>query len=150
MTIRRDDLDAGRIDLSDVADSAGQRLQPVHPGDVLKHDYLEPLGLSVYGLAGALGVSRSRIDNVVHGRRGVTAETALRLARFFGTSPEFWLSLQAGYDAETTRAKLGSRISAEVRPPRGLRRRSATTSACVYSKYSLPRCGRSTFRTTAL
>jgi addiction module HigA family antidote len=116
MTIRRDDLDAGRVDLSDVADSAGERLGPVHPGDVLRHDYLEPLGLSVYGLAGALGVSRSRMNEIVQGRRGVTAETALRLGRFFGTTPEFWLGLQAGYDLETTRAKVGERISAEVRP----------------------------------
>ena len=110
MTIRRDDLDAGRVDLSDVADPASGRLQPVHPGDVLKHDYLEPLGLSVYGLAGALGVSRSRINDIVQGRRGVTAETALRLGRFFGTTPELWLGLQVGYDLETTRAKLGSLV----------------------------------------
>jgi addiction module HigA family antidote len=116
MTIRRDDLDAGRIDLSEVAEPEGRRLGPVHPGDVLKHDYLEPLGLSVYALAGALGVSRSRMNDIVLGRRSVTAETALRLGRFFATTPDFWLGLQAGFDLETTKAKMGEKINAEVHP----------------------------------
>ena len=79
MTICRESLEAGQIDLSDVTD--GARLDPVHPGSILRRDYLEPLGMSVYGLAGALGVSRSRINEIVQERRAVTAETALRLAR---------------------------------------------------------------------
>lgn len=114
MVIRREDLDAGRVDLSEVA--SGERLPPVHPGEVLKHDYLEPLGLSVYALAGALGVSRSRLNEIVHGRRAVTAETALRLGRFFGTSAEFWLGLQAGYDLDATRRMVGDKIKAQVHP----------------------------------
>jgi antitoxin HigA-1 len=114
MTIRRESLEAGQIDLSDVTD--GTRLDPVHPGSVLRRDYLEPLGMSVYGLAGALGVSRSRINEIVQGRRAVTAETALRLGRFFGTSADFWLGLQAAYDLEVARHALGERIKAEVRP----------------------------------
>ena len=114
--IRREDLDAGRIDLSDVIDPSAGRLPPVHPGDVLKHDYLEPLGMSVYAPAGALHVSRSRLNEIVQGRRAVTVETALRLGRFFGTSPEFWLGLQAGYDLETAKLILGDKINAEVQP----------------------------------
>jgi addiction module HigA family antidote len=114
MTIRRESLEAGQINLSDVTD--GARLAPVHPGEVLRHEYLEPLGMSVYGLAGALGVSRSRINETVQGRRAVTAETALRLSRFFGTSADFWLELQAAYDLEVARHALGEKIKAEVRP----------------------------------
>ncbi len=116
MTIRREDLDAGRIDLSDVVDPSTTRLAPVHPGDVLRHDYLVPLRMSVYGLAGALKVSRSRMNEIVHGRRAVTAETALRLACLFDTSADFWIGLQAAYDLETARRVLGERIRAEVRP----------------------------------
>lgn len=116
MTIRREDLDAGHIDLSDVADLSAERLAPVHPGDVLRHDYLEPTGMSVYRLAKALRVPRSRMNEIVHGHRSVTAETALRLARLFDTSADFWLRLQAAYDLETTRRTLGEKINAEVHP----------------------------------
>lgn len=116
MTIRRDDLDAGRVDLSEVADADAARLAPVHPGEVLRHEYLDPLGWSVYGLAGALRVSRSRMNDIVHGRRAVTAETALRLARLLGTSADFWLGLQAAYDFETARVAMGERINTEVHP----------------------------------
>jgi antitoxin HigA-1 len=114
MTIRRESLEAGQIDLSEITD--GARLATVHPGTVLKHDYLEPLGMSVYALAGALGVSRSRLNEIVLGRRSVTAETALRLGRFFGTSADFWLGMQAAYDLEITRQAVGDKIRAEVRP----------------------------------
>lgn len=114
MTIRRESLEAGEIDLSDVTD--GTRLAPVHPGSVLRREYLEPLGMSVYSLAAALGVSRSRINEIVQERRAVTAETALRLGRFFGTSADFWLGLQAAYDLEVARHALGEKIKAEVRP----------------------------------
>ena len=116
MTIRREDLDAGRVDLSEVADLIGTRLNPVHPGDVLRHDYLEPAGLSVYRLAEALRVPRSRMNEIVQGHRSVTAETALRLARLFETSADFWLGLQAAYDLETARRAMGEKINAEVRP----------------------------------
>ena len=116
MTIRRDDLDAGRVDLSEVTEVDAPRLASVHPGDVLRHDFLEPLGLSVYGLAGSLRVSRSRMNDIVLGRRAVTAETALRLARLLGTSADFWLGLQAAYDLEAARLAMGERINTEVRP----------------------------------
>ncbi|OAN51594.1 transcriptional regulator [Magnetospirillum moscoviense] len=91
-------------------------MPPVHPGDVLRHEYLEPAGMSVYRLAEQLRVPRSRMNEIVQGRRSVTAETALRLARLFETSADFWLGLQAAYDLETTRLALGEKINAEVRP----------------------------------
>jgi len=114
MTIRRESLDSGAIDLSDVTD--GIRLAPVHPGSVLKHDYLEPLGMSVYALAHSLAVSRSRVNEIVQGHRAVTAETALRLGRFFGTSADFWLGLQTAYDIEVARIEVGEKVEAEVQP----------------------------------
>jgi antitoxin HigA-1 len=114
MTIRRENLEAGKIDLSDVTD--GTHLAPFHAGSVLRHGYLDPLGMSVYRLAAALGVSRSRINEIVQERRAVTAETALRLGRFFNKSADFWLGLQAAYDLEVARHALGEKIKAEVRP----------------------------------
>ena len=114
MTIRREELDAGAIDLSEVTE--GGRLAPVHPGLVLKHEYLEPLDMSVYALAHSLAVSRSRMNEVVQGHRAVTAETALRLGRFFGTSADFWLGLQAAYDLERAKLAIGERVKTEVQP----------------------------------
>lgn len=114
MTIRRESLDAGAIDLSDVTD--GFRLAPVHPGDVLKHEYLEPLDMSVYALAHSLAVPRSRMNEIVQRQRAITAETALRLGRFFGTSADFWLGLQAAYDLEVAKLSIGERVNAEVQP----------------------------------
>jgi addiction module HigA family antidote len=112
--ISREDLDAGRVDFSDV-ESAG-RLPPVHPGDVLRHDFLEPLGLSAHALAMALRVPPNRITTILAGERAVTAETALRLARHFGTSPGFWLNLQKAYELEVTERSEGERIRTEVAP----------------------------------
>lgn len=114
MTIRRESLDLGAVDLSDVVEEF--RLAPVHPGEVLKREYLDPLDLSVYALAQSLAVPRSRMNEIVQGHRAVTAETALRLAHFFGTSADFWLGLQAAYDLEVARHALGERIKAEIRP----------------------------------
>ncbi len=83
-----------------------RRLPNVHPGEVLLDDFLKPLGLSQYRLAGDLGIPESRVSEIVRGARGVTADTALRLARYFGTSHELWLNLQDRYDVEETqRAK---------------------------------------------
>ena len=76
------------------------RLQPVHPGEVLKHDFMEPLGLSAAALAKAVGVTPARINEIVRGRRGVTAETALRLARYFNTDARSWMNLQDRYELE--------------------------------------------------
>jgi proteic killer suppression protein len=114
MGITRQQLDRGEIDFSDVA--SDQRIGPISPGKILRDEFLEPLGLSVYALAKALGVSRSRINDIVLGRRGVTAETALRLARYFDTTPDFWLRLQTAHDLETAKATLGARVAAEVKP----------------------------------
>ena len=74
-----------------------------HPGETIREDVLEPLGMSVNRLAKALGITPTRLNNVVRGRRGITADTALRLARYLGSSAEFWLGLQLEYDLRTTR-----------------------------------------------
>ncbi len=112
--ISREDLDAGRVDFSDI--ETGERLPPVHPGDVLRHDFLEPLSLSAHALALALRVPPNRITTILAGERAVTAETALRLARHFGTSPGFWLNLQKAYELEVAERAEGERIRAEVAP----------------------------------
>ncbi|MGD0110179.1 MAG: HigA family addiction module antitoxin [Rhodopila sp.] len=112
--ISRADLDAGRVDFSDVEST--ERLPPVHPGDVLRYDFLEPLGLSAHALAMALRVPANRITAILAGQRAVTAETALRLSRHFGTSPGFWLNLQKAYELEVTERAEGDRIRAEVLP----------------------------------
>jgi len=93
---------------------AGKRLLPVHPGEVLLLDFLEPLGLTQYRLAKSLSVPPRRINEIVHGKRAVTADTALRLARFFGTSERFWLNLQTAYDLDVERDRLGTRLPREV------------------------------------
>ncbi|HEX2680088.1 MAG TPA: HigA family addiction module antitoxin [Candidatus Dormibacteraeota bacterium] len=94
---------------------AMKRLAPVHPGEVLLEDFLTPLGLTQYRLAKGLSVPPRRINEIVHGKRAITADTALRLARFFGTSERFWLNLQTGYDLEVQRDRLRKRLSKEVR-----------------------------------
>lgn len=114
MTIPRDALETGRVDLSDVL--SGERLAPVHPGTVLRDDFLEPLGLSVYELAKELNVPRSRANDIVRGQRAVTTDTALRLARYFGTSAEFWMTLQARHDLDVAARALRPRIEREVTP----------------------------------
>ncbi|MBM3568165.1 MAG: HigA family addiction module antidote protein [Alphaproteobacteria bacterium] len=113
-SIRREDLDAGRVDLSSVA--AGRRLAPIHPGEILREDFLEPMGISVYALARAIRVPRSRANDIVLGRRGISTDTALRLARYFDTTAEFWINLQARFDLESARIALSPRIAREVRP----------------------------------
>lgn len=89
---------------------------PTHPGEVLAEDFLKPLGLSQYALAKALGVPQMRISDLIHGRRGVTPDTALRLARYFGTSAEFWIGMQATFDLEMARDRIGADIEAGVQP----------------------------------
>ena len=91
-----------------------KKLPPVHPGEVLLEDFLKPLGLSRYRLAKGLSVPPRRINEIVLAKRAVTADTALRLARFFGTSDRFWLNLQAAYDLDTERDRLGGRLETEV------------------------------------
>jgi len=91
------------------------RLAPVHPGEVLMDDFLRPMGLSQNRLALSIGVHPRRINEIVLGKRGITADTALRLAKFFGTSPELWLGLQKDYELDVAVDELGDRIEQEVR-----------------------------------
>jgi len=96
MAIKREEIE--NMDFSDVSD--GTRLAPVHPGEVLLHDFMEPLDVTQHRLAITIGVPPRRINEIVHCKRGITADTALRLGRFFGTTPNFWTALQASYDTE--------------------------------------------------
>ncbi len=91
-------------------------LDNVHPGEVLLEEFLTPMGISQNGLARDLGVPPRRINEIVHGQRAVTADTALRLARYFGTSEGFWMGLQADYDLEEARKRLGEQLERDVRP----------------------------------
>jgi addiction module HigA family antidote len=90
-------------------------LPPVHPGEVLLEDFIKPLGLSQYRIAKDIGVSPLRISQIVRGQRAITADTAMRLARYLGTSAEVWLRLQARYDLEVAQVKLADRINREVK-----------------------------------
>jgi addiction module HigA family antidote len=92
------------------------KLLPVHPGEVLLEEFLKPTGLSQNRLALDVGVPSRRINEIVLGKRGISADTALRLARYFGTSPQFWLGLQADYDLDVAEESLGERLEREVRP----------------------------------
>jgi addiction module HigA family antidote len=91
-------------------------MPPVHPGEILKEDLMKPLGLTVKGLARELRVPLSRMTEIVNGRRAVNADVALRLSRYFGNTPEFWINLQAAYDLRVTIHSSANRIEREVRP----------------------------------
>ena len=93
-----------------------KKLAPVHPGEILLEDFLKPLGLSQYRLAKSLSVPPRRINEIVLGKRGITADTALRLARFFGTTPQFWMNAQSKYELDKTQDELGDRLEIEIRP----------------------------------
>ena len=93
-----------------------REIPPVHPGEILNEEFLKPLGLSMNQLALALRVPANRINAIVAGERGITADTALRLGRYFGTSAQFWINLQARFDLETTKGKLADKIDREVQP----------------------------------
>lgn len=92
-----------------------QKMAPIHPGEVLQEEFLKPLGLSQHRLALDLGVDPRRINEIILGKRGVTANTALRLARYFGTSPEFWIGLQVQHDLDVEEDELGNRLEREVK-----------------------------------
>jgi antitoxin HigA-1 len=96
------------------------KLSPIHPGEILREDFLEPLHLSMNKLAMDLHVPVTRIAEIAHERRGITPDTALRLARYFNTSPRFWLNLQAAYDLELAEDELARDIEREVRPAAAL------------------------------
>ena len=89
-------------------------MPPIHPGEILLEEFLEPLTLSQYRLAKDITVPPRRINEIVHGKRAITADTALRLARYFGTTDRFWLNLQTRYDLELEKDRLGERLEAEV------------------------------------
>ena len=93
---------------------AGRKLDPIHPGEILAEEFLEPLGISQYRLAKDVSVPARRINEIVQGKRGISADTALRLARYFGTSERFWINLQSHYDLELQKDKLGPRLKREV------------------------------------
>lgn len=92
------------------------KMRPIHPGEVLREEFLVPLGLSAHALAQALRVPAPRVNDIVRERRGISPDTALRLARHFGTTPQFWLNLQASYDLKIAMHAAGARIEREVEP----------------------------------
>ena len=91
-----------------------KQLPPIHPGEILMEEFLEPMGISQYRLAKDISVPPRRINEIVHGKRSITADTALRLGKFFGMSPQFWLNLQTRYDLEVTQDLLEGRLNDEV------------------------------------
>jgi antitoxin HigA-1 len=97
-----------------------RRLPPIHPGEILREDFMVPLGISMNKLALDLRVPVTRITEIVHERRGITPDTALRLGRYFNTSARFWLNAQAAYDLEVAQDELQSAVEREVRPRAGL------------------------------
>ena len=100
----------------------GKKLPPIHPGEILREEFMLPLGLSSNALAGAIGVTAARVNEIVRGRRGISADTALRLARYFGTDAQSWMNLQQRYDLECAKDALGASL-------RKIPRRSASKAA---------------------
>ena len=94
---------------------ADQKLSPIHPGEILLEEFLEPMGISQYRLAKDISVPPRRINEIVHGKRSITPDTALRLSRYFGLSERFWMNLQAWYDLEMKKDHLKDRLEREVR-----------------------------------
>jgi antitoxin HigA-1 len=112
MAIKRSAVE--NIDFADVSD--GERMPETTPGDVLRAEFLEPLGMSANALSLALRVPAPRINDIVRGKRAISPETALRLAQFFGNSAHFWLNLQIAYDLRVTVAQSGAQIEREIEP----------------------------------
>jgi addiction module HigA family antidote len=110
MAIRASDVQG--MDRSGIA--TGRRLKATHPGDVIRHEFIKPLGITHYRAAKAMGIQQRRLDEICAGKRAVTADTALRLERVFGMDADFWLRLQAAYDLEVARRASGRRIDAET------------------------------------
>lgn len=92
------------------------KLSPIHPGEVLREEFISPMGMSQREFAGKVGVTHTRLNQIVNEKRSITADTALRLAKGLGTTPEFWMNLQARYDLDQTRDEAGDNIDAEVQP----------------------------------
>jgi len=91
-------------------------LTPIHPGEILLEEFLAPMEISQYRLAKDIHVPARRINEIVHGKRAITADTALRLSRYFGTSAEFWTNLQSAYELDIARQKLGEKLEKEIEP----------------------------------
>jgi addiction module HigA family antidote len=110
MSIARDAV----TDYGEIADPRARRVGPIHPGVILAEEFLEPMKVSAYAPAKAIGVPRNRVTAILHGDRAISADTALRLGRYFGMSAEFWLGLQTAYDLEIARAEVGDRLDQVV------------------------------------
>ena len=95
-----------------------EQLEPITPGEILLEEFMRPMDISQNKLARDIDVPIARINDIVHGRRGITADTALRLATYFGTTPEFWMNLQTRHDLKTARRKMGSAVQKAIRPIR--------------------------------
>ena len=116
MTIPRETLEAGGIDLSDIIDASVPPVDPTPPGVLLREEWLEPLGVTAYRLAKDIGVPPNRVTAILSGERAITADTALRLARYFGTDAQSWMNLQARYDLAVERRAHGDEIARAVHP----------------------------------
>jgi addiction module HigA family antidote len=95
---------------------AKKKLNPIHPGEILLEEFLTPMEISQYRLAKDIHVPPRRINEIVHGKRAITADTALRLARYFGTSAEFWTNLQSAYELDVARQEIGGKLEKEIEP----------------------------------
>jgi len=104
------------IDVEDDVNNREEKMPPVHPGEILLEDFLKPMGITPYRLAKELNVPKTRISAILKGKRSITADTALRLARFFGTTAKLWLNLQVSYDLDTEEDRLSGKIKEEVKP----------------------------------
>ena len=93
-----------------------RKLGPIHPGEILKSEFLDELRLTAYAFSRAIGMNRSGVSDIVNGERSISAETALRFARFFGNSPQFWLNLQDEYDLRMADRRIGRQITREITP----------------------------------
>jgi addiction module HigA family antidote len=116
MSIAIEDVLTGKVDLGEVIDTSRPNPLPVAPGEILLEEFMRPLGLTTRGLAAALRVPPNRISDIVRGRRAITAGTALRLARYFGTSPQLWLSLQTNFELRRAVETEGAAVERDVRP----------------------------------
>lgn len=116
MTLKSQTITKARSAKKHLSDAS---IEPPHPGETLLEDFMKPLGLTASALALELHVTPARIGEIVRGKRAITAETALRLSRYFGTTPRFWLGLQSLYDLRTAERALAARIRREVRPREG-------------------------------
>lgn len=114
MSIKREDIDKGKVKLSDI--TTGRRLPLVHPGKILRDEFLTPFALTVYELANAIRAPRSRVNDIVLGRRAVSIDSAIRLARYFGTTPEFWMNLQIRHDLDAANRSHRKKIEHEITP----------------------------------